>query len=541
MKFIKPLILSAAAAVLVGCGGAAPILSTPIENIDNTPIKITEPAENELKNWMHADLVTDTIPGMSINKAYAEILNGKKGQTIIVAVLDSGIDVEHEDLKNVVWKNPKEIPNNGKDDDKNGYIDDVYGWNFLGDINHEQLELVRMLNSNMFSGQALVAAKADYDKQYKEAVDNKQFYEQLVQNLNVADEIVKKELKKNTYTQEDLRAIKSNVPSVQQSVAFLNQMYSIAGSPDEAKKQLTEGIEYYTNLLNYNLNKELDARKVLGNNPNVMNGEVYGNNKVVGPIKEDAKHGTHVAGIIAAQRNNGIGMNGVATNVKIMAVRTVPDGDEYDKDVAMAIRYAVDNGAKVINTSFGKDYSPHPEWVNDAIKYAASKDVLIVNAAGNDSKDLNVNNSFPNDALINGAEFADNFLTVGALEHKYGSQMLASYSNYSSKHVDVFAPGTKIWSTTPNNKYEYLQGTSMASPAVAGVAALIRSYYPKLKASQVKKIIMASGLSVKTKVVVGGVNTNVKSLGEISTTGKIVNAYNALILADKVSRGQVSL
>jgi subtilisin family serine protease len=541
MKLIKPLVLSAATAVLVGCGGAAPILSTPIENIDNIPIKITEPTDNELKNWMHADLVTDTIPGMSVDKAYAEILNGKKGQTVIVAVLDSGIDIEHEDLKNVVWKNPKEIPNNGKDDDNNGYIDDIYGWNFLGDINHEQLELVRMLNNNMFSGQALVAAKADYEKQYQEAVKNKQFYEQLIQNLKVADDIVKKELKKDTYTQEDLKTIKSTVPSVQQSVAFLDQMYTVAGSPNEAKKQLTEGIEYYTNQLNYNLNKDFDARKVLGNNPNVMNGEVYGNNKVVGPVKENAKHGTHVAGIIAAERNNGVGMNGVATNVKIMAVRTVPDGDEYDKDVAMAIRYAVDNGAKIINTSFGKPYSPHSQWVNDAIKYAASKDVLIVNAAGNDSKDLNVNDSFPNDAPKNGVEFADNFLTVGALNYKYGSELLASFSNYGSKHVDVFAPGTKIWSTTPDNKYEYLQGTSMASPAVAGVAALIRSHYPKLKAAEVKKIIMASGLSVKTKVIVGGENTNVKSLGEISTSGKIVNAYNALILADKVSRKQVNL
>jgi subtilisin family serine protease len=246
-------------------------------------------------------------------------------------------------------------------------------------------------------------------------------------------------------------------------------------------------------------------------------------------------HGTHVAGIIAAQRDNGIGMNGVANNVKILVVRAVPDGDEYDKDIALGLRYAVDNGAKVINTSFGKYYSPQADWVYDAIKYAASKDVLIVNAAGNDGLDLDTVNVYPNDQIDNGTEMANSFLTVGALNYKYGSEMVANFSNYGKTNVDVFAPGVKIWATTPLNTYEFLQGTSMAAPEVAGVAAMIRSYYPSLSAAQVKQILMDSGLSINTQVVLGGEPSNTDSFANISKSGKMVNMYNALIMADKMA------
>jgi subtilisin family serine protease len=259
---------------------------------------------------------------------------------------------------------------------------------------------------------------------------------------------------------------------------------------------------------------------------------------VSGPTKdkEDVKHGTHVAGIIAATRNNNIGINGVANNVKIMAIRAVPDGDEYDKDVALAIRYAVNNGAKVLNTSFGKGYSPKRDWVWDAIKYAASKDVLIVNAAGNEGLDLDTKMVYPNDQTPqNSTEIVDNVLTVGALNYEYGSGLVAGFSNFGKSNVDVFAPGTKIWSTTPNNTYEYLEGTSMAAPAVAGVAAIIRSYYPKLSATQVKNIIMNSGVSTKATVVVSE-NTLNKKFTDLSVSGKMVNLYNALILAEKESK-----
>jgi len=260
----------------------------------------------------------------------------------------------------------------------------------------------------------------------------------------------------------------------------------------------------------------------------------YGNNDIMGPTPN---HGTHVSGIVAASRNNGTGIDGVADAVKIMMVRVVPDGDEYDKDIALAIRYAVDNGAKVINGSFGKDFSPHAEWVWDALKYVESKDVLFVHAAGNDGKDIDVEENFPTDSKDKKTELVSNFIQIGALNYEYGEKVIADFSNYGSKNVDVFAPGVKIYATLPNNKFKYLEGTSMASPNVAGVAALIRSYYPNLKASQVKEIIMQSGTPIDMIVKVGE-NADSRKFSEASVSGKIVNAYNALKMAEEVSKNE---
>ena len=218
-----------------------------------------------------------------------------------------------------------------------------------------------------------------------------------------------------------------------------------------------------------------------------------------------------------------------------MALRAVPNGDEYDKDIALAIRYAADNGAKVINGSFGKGFSPHKEWVYDAIKYAASKDVLFVHAAGNDAEDLNVVESYPNDRIVE-TEIVTNYIKVGALNYEYGSKLVADFSNYGKTDVDVFAPGVKIYATIPNNLFKFEQGTSMAAPNVAGVAALIRSYYPKLTAAQVKQILKDSGVAISKTVIVGGDSSNKISFNELSVTGKIVNAYNALLMADKMSK-----
>src|SRR5690606_29869608 len=358
---------------------------------------------------------------------------------------------------------------------------------------------------------------------------------------NNSDEVLKKHLNKESYTKEDVSKIQTEDQQVKQASMVMMQMFSIDDSVSEVKKHLKGGIDYFSDKVDYHLNMELDGRAVVGDNPDDINDVGYGNNNVVGPSKEDAKHGTHVAGIIAAQRNNGVGMNGVANNVELMAIRAVPNGDEYDKDIALAIRYAVDNGAKVLNTSFGKYFSPHSDWVMDAIKYAGDHDVLIVNAAGNESYDIDTKNVYPNDSKDNNPEVSDNFLTVGALNYAYGSGLIATFSNYGKINVDVFAPGTEMWSTTPNNDYEFMQGTSMAAPAAAGVAALIRSYYPDLTASQVKKIMMTSGLGSKTNIILGGDPSMKKMFSDISTSGKMVNAYNAIILADKVSRGQTSL
>lgn len=544
MNLSKSLLLPVSAALLLaGCGTTA-IVSTPIENIDSVPLKVADLNDDEFKTWPHADLIADTIPGMSVNKAYEELLKGREGVKVIVGVVDSGVDIEHEDLKDVLWTNEKEVPGNGIDDDSNGYIDDVYGWNFLGDVLHENLEYVRILKKGDDGSETYKNAKAEYEKERQEAQLNKTQYEQILQMVENADATIQEELGKEDYTREDLEKLPSSKLNLLQARAVLNNVLSVDPSLStvmEVKEELKEGIEYFTNQLNYNLNPDFDGREVLGDNPDDINDTGHGNNNVTGPDKEEAKHGTHVSGIIAASRNNGIGMNGVANNVKIMAVRAVPNGDEYDKDIALAIRYAVDNGARIINTSFGKYYSTHPEWVRDAIKYAAEKDVLIVNAAGNESKDLDKTNVYPNDAVDNDAEISDNFLTVGALDYTYGPEMIAKFSNYGKNNVDVFAPGTKIWSTIPGNKYKFEQGTSMASPEVAGVAALIRSYYPELTAPQVKKIIMHSGLAATTNVILEGDSEKKQPFSEISRSGRMVNAYNAIIMADKVSRKKLDL
>ena len=520
--------------MLFSCGSAA-ILTTPIENIDNTPVKFNELTKTEERSWSHLDLVQDTIPGMSVDKAYQEIIKNKKGKTVIVAVVDSGIDIDHEDLNDVIWTNTDEVPNNGKDDDNNGYVDDVHGWNFLGDAYDEQLEYVRLLASEDTNNPRYAEAQLEYQKEYDKTLNNKTRYEQILQQVIDADNTISNYLKKENYTKEEVNSIKTEDQNLSKAIQIANFIYSNGiNSMSDAKKELKEGVDHFSEKLNFNLNKNLSGRKT-DDNPNDFSQKFYGNNNVK-PMKKDESHGTHVSGIIAAERNNNIGVNGVANNVKIMAIRTVPNGDEYDKDVALAIRYAVDNGAKIINTSFGKYYSPHSDWVRDAIAYAGEKDVLIVNAAGNEGIDLDKKNVFPNDALNNGKEVSNTFITVGALYPKYGSGLVADYSNYGKINVDIFAPGSKIYSTIPKNEYKFENGTSMASPAVAGVAALIRSYYPKLNAAQVKQILMDSGLPIKTKVIVGGDPNNIKSFSDLSKSGKIVNAYNALLLAKQISK-----
>ena len=535
MKSFKSLFFTAIlASMLFGCGSSA-ILSTPIENIDSSPLKTADLTEAEKHHWGHLDLVKDTIPGMSVDKAYAEIIKNKKGKKVVVAVVDSGIDIDHEDLNDVVWTNKGEIPNNGKDDDKNGYVDDIHGWNFLGDGYDEQLEYTRIVASGDTSNPQYNKAKEELDKEYQKWAGRKTQYDQIYQHVKSADQAIANYLNKKDYTKEDVEGITTDDQEVAQAVQMMKYMYSNGlNSIGEAYKELDDALESINDRLNYNLNKDFKGR-VNGDNPDDMSTKYYGNGNVK-PVKKSESHGTHVAGIIAAERNNGLGVDGVANNVEIMPVRTVPNGDEYDKDVALAIRYAVDNGAKIINGSFGKYYSTHSDWVRDAIAYAGQHDVLFVNAAGNEGEDLDTIAIYPNDQVDNGPEVSDNFITVGALEPKYGANMVAGFSNYGKINVDVFAPGAKIYSTTPENEYDTKGGTSMAAPAVAGVAALIRSYYPSLTASQVKHILMDSGLAVQTKVVTGGDTNNVKPFGDLTKSGRMVNAYNALIMASQIAK-----
>ena len=525
--------------LLAGCG-AAPIDLDPVQNTASADFAKKSFTETQYKNWGHADLLTDTIPGMSVIKAYQDILANREGQKVIVGVVDSGIDINHEDLSSVIWINEDEIPGNGVDDDKNGYVDDIHGWNFLGASNDENLELTRIVKKGDDGSEQYKNAKAEFDQKSGYAQQGLNRYKEIYEMVDSADGVVREQLGTESYNLEDIQNITSEDESVVKAAKALEYWMSRVGSVEEIKKELEGGIEYFSDQLEYNLNLEFDGRAVVGDDPYNINDTNYGDNNVIGDI-DHATHGTHVAGIIAAARNNGIGMDGVASNTSIMVLRAVPNGDEYDKDIALAIRYAVDNGAKVINGSFGKGYSPNKEWVYDALKYAADHDVLFVHAAGNDSKFLDEEVNYPNDQENNGPEFSDNVITVGALNWAYGEDMVAGFSNYGKINVDVFAPGTKIYATTPENNYEYLQGTSMAAPGVAGIAAVIRSYFPKLTASQVKHIIMESGLASDAEVIVGGDPNNKQPFSDLSKSGKMANLYNALIMADRVSRKKIKL
>ncbi|MDA7705925.1 S8 family serine peptidase [Flavobacteriaceae bacterium] len=518
--------------LILSCGSRSAVLSTPIGNIDLTPLKAIELTDAEEKEWSHLDLKTDTIPGVSLQRAYKELVK-PKSKTIIVAVIDSGIDIDHEDLKENIWVNSGEIPNNGKDDDANGYIDDVNGWNFLGNASNEQLEYVRLVASGDTSNPRFTEAKELLSKEYEKTNKNKKQYDEILTQLTTSDAAVAKYLKKTHYTKEDVDGIFTTDWDLLKHARIIKQSYGFGFDSVEAlMKDLKTGLKAFNERLDYKLNIGFDGRKIVGDNPNDLNDRNYGNSDV--RAKNGRTHGTHVSGIIAAKRNNGIGINGAANNVKIMAIRNTPSGDEYDKDVALGVYYAVDNGAKVINMSFGKSFSPHSDWVRNAIAYAAENDVLIVAASGNDGKNTDLKNYFPNDQINNGTEVSNTFLKVGSNGPKYGSSLVASYSNYGKSTVDVFAPGSQIYSTYPKESYEFASGTSMAAPLVAGVAALIFSQYPNLSAAQVKQILITSGIAINKKMSLGDGTT--KPFSELSKSGKIINAYNALIMASKLSK-----
>lgn len=495
-------------------------------------------------NWQNLDLKTDSVFGISTERAYKELLKGKKATPVIVGVLDGGVDITHEDLKSVLWLNKKEKPGNGIDDDKNGYKDDVNGWNFLGSekgsIEFETLELTRVLRRDMkkFENVSQVAKadeaayakykamKADFDKQVAEAKESLAGIEGFKFVLNsVVTKIGKAEP-----TAADFEQYKAaNEMETRLKTVMVNALKEDTYK-DFYKNQIQKGVDHYDEMLKYNLNLEYDPRpELVGDNYANGREKSYGNNDVKGP---DASHGTHVAGIVAADRNNNIGIKGVSDKALIMGVRAVPGGDERDKDVANSIRYAVDNGAKVINMSFGKAYSWDKELVDEAVKYAMSKDVLLVHAAGNDNKNTDVEVNYPNRNYLSGG-VAGAYLSVGASTPTNDESLKADFSNYGKTSVDVFAPGYQINSTIPDgNAYAKFNGTSMAAPVVAGLAATIRSYYPKLTALQVKEIIMKSVEKVDHPVTVM-VNEEPVSMpfSDLCVTGGIINAYNALKLA----------
>lgn len=504
--------------------------------------------------WQLMDFATDNVYGAEVNKAYQELLKGKKSHPVIVAVIDGGLDTAQEDLRGHIWINPGEIPNNGIDDDHNGYVDDVHGWNFIGGKNgkniidesseadREYARLEPIFGSITDSNQVKRKLRPEYRywlklkaKREADSADNAETYANLSRVLTVfhqVDSILQHTLHRDIITEQSLTSFEPEDSAAAWALNIAYRIFDRIGSDASLESYIAEGDDYLrqTEQKLKALHEDPNARRreIVGDNPFDIHDRDYGNNNVAAG---NPMHGTHVAGIIAATRGNGIGMDGIADNVIIMPVRVVPDGDERDKDVALGIRYAVDNGAQIINMSFGKPYSPQKKWVDKAVKYAERKGVLLVHAAGNESSDDDTVPNYPNADFLNSHKRAWNFINVGASTAGPDSLIVASFSNYGKKEVDLFAPGEDIYSTVTHNQYASYSGTSMASPMVTGVAALILEYYPHLTARQLKYVIEHSVTTLPgDSVYIPG--TDQKTLfANLSRTGGLLNAYQALKLA----------
>ncbi len=505
--------------------------------------------KKKTENWQTLDPTADKVMGTGAEEAY-KTLTGKPSKTIIVGVIDSGVDPNHEDLKDVIWTNAGEIPDNGIDDDHNGYIDDVHGWSFIGgpngDIGDEASELARIYqrmnkkyahaDTNHLSGDQATEFE-EFKKIRKSYLANEMEKEQEFTSLQILSDFLEK-VKRSNHSSLTKEAISNYKPENQLDVQLKKTFklaFTFGMKPEEVEGQIKEERENLGKEIRLNtMNADSIRHYIVGDDPNNMNERYYGNNHIQGP---DALHGTHVSGIIAAIRNNGKGINGIANNVKIMIIRAVPNGDERDKDVANAIRYAVDNGATVINMSFGKYYSPEKNAVDEAVKYAQSKNVLLIHAAGNEAKNKDVEMSFPTRKLLSG-EVVTNWIEVGANAENKGKKVIAPFSNYGQTTVDLFAPGLEIYSTIPDNKYINESGTSMAAPTVTGVAALLLQYFPETKPEELKNVLIKTVVPYSGKVNVPGLSKKriIKKLGKkpvrkkmstLSISGGFVNANNA--------------
>ena len=490
--------------------------------------------------WYPLDAEADGVYGLSVNRAYEALADREPGRTVVVAVIDSGVDTEHEDLQGRIWTNEDETPSNGVDDDGNGYTDDVHGWNFIGgadgqNVAYDTSELTREVARLRREVAATHAAQETRDRLAEleaelnaERAEMQGFAMQL-EGINpvvqAADAAIRAHLGRDTYTVDDLNAIQTSDPALKQSRDVLLYLDANGLTAQDVAEQL----DYVKTRVDYGLNPDFDPRAIVGDDYADMADRAYGNPDVHGP---DPSHGTSVAGVIAAVRGNAIGIDGIAPKVLIMPVRAVPNGDERDKDVANAIRYAVDNGADVINMSFGKSYSPDKSVVDEAVRYAEAHGVLLIHASGNDGKDIDTEANFPN-ALLGDGLTASNWIEVGA--SRWDDALVAEFSNYGHDRVDVFAPGASIYSLKPNDGYTTSDGTSLAAPLVTGVAALVMSYFPDLTAAQVREILLNSATVYPQQVARPGAEGDEVPFGSLSVTGGVVNAYEAVQMAEAMA------
>jgi subtilisin family serine protease len=555
----------------IACGAPSSVATRPTPAPQPTPPAAAAPTAQPAtvdpvtlseapRNWQLLDESIDHAPGISAERAMNELLAGKAPKKkVLVAIIDNGIDTAHVDLKANLWTNPKETPGNGQDDDHNGYVDDIHGWNFIGgrdgqDVHFDTFEVTREYarchggaaasGSPKITDSARCAEiSAAFEKQrndiqssvtnYQQALDVLHQVIPLLKQAIVADTVLNRNLGADTVSIAHVRALRPTNPQLTQA----RQIYLQLASEGATETVLNDGLKSLQGQLKNGLNPDYNPRTVVGDHYTDPAERQYGNADVMG---QDAKHGTHVAGIIGAVRGNGVGIDGIAPSVTFMMIRTVPDGDERDKDVGNAIRYAVDNGAQIISMSFGKAFSPYKAAVDDAVKYADAHGVLMVHAAGNDGADLSKSKNFPNTTYLDGGH-PNLWIEVGASSWKGGDKLPAEFSNYGQQQVDLFAPGVDILSTVPGNQYERDSGTSMAAPVVTGVAALVMGYYPNLTAADVKKILLASTSKYPTQVVLrpGQDSKDHVAFGTLSVTGGIVNAYNAVKMAEQMSGGRV--
>ena len=536
----------------------APQAQAPAEPDAPTEPESAEPAtlDQAPEDWQHLT-PGNGYPGIGTERAYAWLEGRAPKDTVVVAVLDAGVDPDHEDLDAVLWTNRDEVPGNDRDDDQNGYVDDVHGWNFLGgpdgqNVEHDTYELTRLYadlraqyegaNPDTLSG----AAHAEYERyqDIKAAFQEKkqrltQQYRQIQQIstfLEQARPLVATALSgEGPITLERLQTLGPEAgPRVQQAARAFTSLLEQSGaaSVEAVAEEVSKAEEQLRTRVEYGLNPDFNPRPIVGDDYSDATERIYGNPDVEGP---DAGHGTAVASLIAAERDNNLGLRGVANAVKIMPVRTVPGGDERDKDVANAIRYAVDNGADIINMSFGKGYSPRKEVVDAAVRHADEQGVLLVHAAGNDGADIDTGDNFPSKYYAENAGVAEHWIEVGASSTEGDSLLAAPFSNYGSERVDVFAPGASIYVARPGNSYGRSQGTSLAAPIVTGVAALVMAYYPELTAAQVKQAVLASATDFADRMVQRPGGQEMVRFGDLSATGGVVNAYEALRAAAQMA------
>lgn len=534
----------------LACSSSKELATLPPTPTEDEVVTTLEPEELTASlDWHLAGTERSPYYGTGVEEAYENLLKDKSpGKEVIVAIIDSGTDVEHEDLADNVWVNEGEIPGNGIDDDGNGYVDDVHGWNFIGgadgrSVDEDTYELTRLYTklSDKYAG-ADPATLSEEEKEeyeyYQEIVAEYEFEKRDVQqnlaqlkNINQAIMGAKQILgvsSMDSLSAEDVTPKSTDGPYLAQA----KQLANVLIENDITEADVQEAVDQFQSLNDYGMNPEFDPRDIVGDDYEDLTNRFYGNNDVKGASYE---HGTHVAGIVGAVRNNELGMDGVA-NVKLMILRAVPNGDERDKDVANAIRYAVENGANVINMSFGKGYSPQKHYVDEAVKFADEQGVLLVNGAGNDSENIDSTDSYPNKYYEAGGE-ATSFLTVGASSWEEGADLTAVFSNYGVENVDIFAPGVEVYSTYPYDEYKANDGTSMASPVVAGVAALVMMYYPELTAAQVKDILMETSTKPSDDQVYRPGSETLVPFSTLSVSGGIVNAYEALLKAEEMTNG----